>query len=164
MPLEPTKLEPLRDRVRVVSLDADVCDHDSAVDRVAAMATRGEGAYVCFGTVHMVMESHDSPEFGAKVNAADMIVTDGMPLVWMQRWQGRKTASRVRANDLMMLLIAHAEQSGLRVGFYGGKQEVIDAMVERAKKQHPTLDIAYAFSPPFRPLTAEEDAEITDKH
>jgi N-acetylglucosaminyldiphosphoundecaprenol N-acetyl-beta-D-mannosaminyltransferase len=150
-----------RDRVPVVSLDADVCDHDTAVERVTALAMRGSGAYVCFGTVHMVMESHDSPEFGAKVNAADMIVTDGMPLVWMQRLQGRKTATRVRANDLMTLLIEHAERSGLRVGFYGGKQEVIDAMVERAKNDHAELNVTYAFSPPFRPLTDEEDAEIT---
>ena len=87
---------------------------------------------MCFGTVHMIMESHDSPEFGAKVNAADLIVPDGMPLVWMQRLRGRKNASRVRANDLMILLCDFAEKHGLRVGFYGGKQEVIDAIVDRA--------------------------------
>lgn len=150
-----------RDRVRVVSLDADVCNHNSAVERVAALANRGEGSYVCFGTVHMIMESHDSPEFGAKVNAADMIVPDGMPLVWMQRLQGRKNATRVRANDLMIMLCQYAEKHGLRVGFYGGKQEVIDGIIERAAKDFPALKIAYAYSPPFRPLTDEEDAEIT---
>ena len=150
-----------RDRVRVVSLDADVCDHASAVARVAALAERGEGSYVCFGTVHMIMESHDSPEFAAKVNAADMIVPDGMPLVWIQRLRGRKNANRVRANDLMIMLCDFAEKHSLRVGFYGGKQEVIDGIIERAAKDFPALIIAYAFSPPFRPLTDEEDAEIT---
>ena len=100
---EPENLE-RRDRVRVVSLDADVVDHAAAIERVAALAERGNGAYVCFGTVHMIMESHDYPAFGEIVNAADMIVPDGMPLVWMQQLQGRKTAQRVRANDLMILL------------------------------------------------------------
>ena len=152
-----------RDRVRVVSLDADVVDHAAAIERVAALAERGNGAYVCFGTVHMIMESHDYPAFGEIVNAADMIVPDGMPLVWMQQLQGRKTAQRVRANDLMILLCGYAEKHGLSVGFYGGRQEVVDAIVERAAKDFPGLNVAYAFSPPFRPLTSEEDAQVTDE-
>src|SRR5215204_3940280 len=112
--------------VRVVSLNTDVIDHRSAVERVTQLVENGGGGYVCFSTVHMVMEAHDSAEFAAKVNSADMIVPDGMPIVWMQKLQGRKGASRVRANDLMMLLCKHAEARRLKVGFYGGKLEVIE--------------------------------------
>lgn len=147
----------------MVSLDADVCDHRSAVKRVAELAEQAEGSYVCFGTVHMIMESYDSPEFAEKVNAAGMIIPDGMPLVWMQRLQGRRNATRVRANDLMIMLCEYAEKHGLRVGFYGGKQEVIDAILKRAAKELPGLNIAYAYSPPFRPLTDEEDAKIVEE-
>ncbi len=152
---------PERQRYRVVSLDVDVVSHRSAVERVVSLARAGRGSYVCFGTVHMIMESVDSPEFGQRVNAADMIVPDGMPTVWMQRLQKAENPERVRANDLMMMLIDEAERTGLKVGFYGGKQEVIDAILARARREHPKLEIAYAFSPPFRPLTAAEDDEIT---
>jgi N-acetylglucosaminyldiphosphoundecaprenol N-acetyl-beta-D-mannosaminyltransferase len=153
--------ENLPERVRVVSLDTTVIDIDPAMARITGWAQANESRYVCFSTVHMVMESHDDPEFGAKVNAADMVVTDGMPLVWMQRRQGRIDGGRVRANDLMTQLCEIAARENIKVGFYGGRQEVIDAIVERAKKELPDLQIAYAFSPPFRPLTAEEDAQIT---
>lgn len=149
-----------QDRVRVVSLHPNVVTHESAINRVAELAAEGRGSYVCFSTVHMVMESHDHPEYGSKVNAADMIVPDGMPLVWMQKLQGRREAQRVRANDLMIMLCRYAEKHGLSVGFYGGKQEVIDAIKTRAASDFPGLEIAYAYSPPFRPLTDEEDAEI----
>ena len=149
-----------RRRHRVVSLDVDQVTHDSAVERVVRLAKSGRGSYVCFGTVHMVMESHDSPEFAARVNAADMIVPDGMPMIWMQRLQKAVHPERVRANDLMMLLMAAAEQEELKVGFYGGRPEVIDAILDRARREHPRLEIAYAYSPPFRPLTPEEDADI----
>lgn len=150
-----------RQRFRVVSLDVDQVTHESAVDAVVALAESGHGSYVCFGTVHMVMESCDSPEFGARVNAADLIVPDGMPLVWMQKMQKAKGGERVRANDLMMMLIAKAEERGLRIGFYGGRQDVVEAMRDRARHEHPNINIAYAYSPPYRPLTAEEDDEIT---
>src|SRR5829696_8234110 len=152
-----------RDRARVVSLLPDVLDHESAIGRVKQLVDRQRGRYVCFSTVHMVMESYDSPDFGAKVNGADMIVTDGMPLVWMQKMQGKSDAKRVRANDLMIMLCRYAAENGLSVGFYGGKQEVIDAIKARAAKEMPDLKIAYAFSPPFRALTAEEDERITSE-
>lgn len=150
-----------RERVRVVSLDADVVTHESAVERVVELVENGEGGYVCFSTVHMVMEAHDSAKFAERVNGADMIVTDGMPIVWMQKLQGREAASRVRANDLMILLCRRAETENLTVGFYGGTPEVVDDILKRAKTDFPGLDVVYAYSPPFRPLSPEEDAKVT---
>ncbi len=149
-------------RVRVVSLFPDVVSRDLIIQKIAELVEQKNGGYVCFSTVHMVMESFDNAEFGAKVNSADLIVTDGMPLVWMQKLQGKREANRVRANDLMISLCEYAEKYNLKVGFYGGRQEVIDGILERAKKDFPNLEIAYAFSPPFRALTGEEDAEIVE--
>jgi len=149
-----------KNRVRVGSIFPDVVQHDSIIRKTAELVNQKNGGYVCFSTVHMVMESYDNPGFGAKVNAADLIVTDGMPLVWMQKLQGAKTASRVRANDLMISLCEYAEKNNLSVGFYGGRQEVIDAITKRAAKEMPKLQIAYAFSPPFWSLTDEEAALI----
>ncbi|MCY7376411.1 MAG: WecB/TagA/CpsF family glycosyltransferase [Pyrinomonadaceae bacterium] len=148
-------------RVRVVSLFPNVVNHESAIKQINKLVAAGNGGYVCFSTVHMVMESHDNAEYGAKVNGANVIIPDGMPLVWMQKLQGAKGASRLRANDLMIMLCAFAEENGLTVGFYGGRQSVIDTILERAAKDFPNLKVVYAFSPPFRPLTDEEDAEIT---
>jgi N-acetylglucosaminyldiphosphoundecaprenol N-acetyl-beta-D-mannosaminyltransferase len=149
------------ERVKVVSLNTNVCNHESAIRRVAELVEKGNGGYICFSTVHMTMESYDNAEFAARVNAADFVIPDGMPLVWMQKLQGEKQACRVRANDLMIQLCSYAEKNNLSVGFYGGKHKVIDAILERAAKDYPNLKIAYAFSPPFRPLTAEEDTKIT---
>jgi N-acetylglucosaminyldiphosphoundecaprenol N-acetyl-beta-D-mannosaminyltransferase len=151
------------DRVRVVSLTPNVLSLESAVLAIDSLVRARAGGYVCFSTVHMVMESYDDPEFGKKVNDANLIVPDGMPLVWMQRHLGRGEAQRIRANDLMIALCNHAAKNGLTVGFYGGKQEVIDAIRARAEIEFSNLRIAYAYSPPFRPLTEDEDAAIVSE-
>jgi len=151
-----------RERVRVVSLLPDVLDEEKAIATVDELVAAG-GGYVCFSTVHMVMEGHDDSGFAAVVNAADMIVTDGMPIVWMQRLQGKRDANRIRANDLMMSLCGHAEEKNLKVGFYGGQPAVIDAIVDRAKIDFPKLQVVYAYSPPFRTLTEEEDGQIIEE-
>lgn len=143
-----------------MSLSVNVCDSGSITDRVAKLVAAREGGYICFSTVHMVMESHDDPQYGERVNAADMVIPDGMPLVWMQKLQGRKDAKRTRANDMMIELCSVAESRGWSVGFYGASQKVIDQIKTRAANDFPNLNIAYAFSPPFRALATEEEIEI----
>lgn len=148
-------------KIKVVSLNTDVCDHKSAVGKIAGLV--GTGGYVCVATVHMVMEAYDEPAFAAKVNASDLIVPDGMPLLWMQKAQGAKEAQRVRGNDLTLELCKYAEENSLSVGFYGGAPEVIEAIKTRAVRDFPNLNIAYAYSPPYRELSDDEDAEITSE-
>ncbi|HMT06831.1 MAG TPA: WecB/TagA/CpsF family glycosyltransferase [Pyrinomonadaceae bacterium] len=150
-----------RKRVRVVSLDVDVVTLDSVIERCVNIADSG-GGYVCFSTVHMIMEGHDDASFAEIVNAADMIVPDGMPLVWMQKRSGISDANRVRANDLMIELCKFAEAKGRSVGFYGAAPEVIEDIKKRIEREMPNLKVAYAYSPPYRALTDEEDAEITN--
>jgi len=149
------------ERVKIVSLRVNVVNHQSAIEKIRELVEKQAGGYVCFSTVHMVMESFDNAEYGARVNAADLIIPDGMPLVWMQKLQKEKSATRVRANDLMIMLCAFAEKNDITVGFYGGRQTVIDAILQRAQTDYPDLKIVYAVSPPFRPLTGVEDAAIT---
>ena len=151
----------IRDRTRRQPFARRPDRRESGPLKSAPLVDARRGGYVCFSTVHMVMETHDSSEFAAKVNGADMIVTDGMPLVWMQKLQGKHGARRIRANDLMIMLCRNAADNGIAVGFYGGRQDVIDAIKKRATREFPNLQIAYAYSPPFRPLTAEEDEVIT---
>jgi N-acetylglucosaminyldiphosphoundecaprenol N-acetyl-beta-D-mannosaminyltransferase len=148
------------DRVRVVSLSVNVCDSESITKRVTELVAAGDGGYICFSTVHMVMESYDDPQYGEKVNAANMVIPDGMPLVWMQKLQGRRDASRTRANDMMIELCSVAESRGWSVGFYGASQKVIDQIKTRAANDFPKLKIAYAFSPPFRALSEDEESTI----
>ena len=76
-------------RVRVVSLFPDVVTHDAAIAKVAELVKEG-GGYACFSTVHMVMESYDDAEFARRVNGADLIVTDGMPIVWRRNCRAKK--------------------------------------------------------------------------
>ncbi len=153
-------ISPPADRERVVSLRVNVCNADSIAERISEMAAAGNGGYICFSTVHMVMEAFDNAEYASIVNGADMVIPDGMPLVWMQKLQGRKDAARTRANDMMIRLCELAEENGWPVGFYGASQKVINEIITRAERDFPSLQIAYAHSPPFRPLTSEEEVEI----
>lgn len=106
------------------------------------------------------MESYDSAEFQQVMNEADLVTPDGMPLVWGLRLLGQRDASRVYGPDLMHLVLEKAEREGIPVGFYGVSEPVLERLTGIVRARFPELRIAYAFSPPFRPLTPEEDREV----
>jgi N-acetylglucosaminyldiphosphoundecaprenol N-acetyl-beta-D-mannosaminyltransferase len=59
--------------------------------------------------------------------------------------------------ELTPVLLEKAAESGLPVGFYGAAPETLELLVSTAKERFPGLEVVYSYSPPFRPMTVEED-------
>lgn len=150
-------------RQKVVSFGVDRLSPLSVVEAVVDAAAAGQSTYVCVANVHMVMEAFDNPEFMDVVSNADLVVPDGVPLVWVMRMAGVKGQQRVRGPDLMPRLCDVAEKRGLRVGFIGGKEDVLTSLKQKVEAEHPALNVVYCYSPPFRPLSEHEEKGIIDE-
>lgn len=136
---------------------------EQATEVMFTAALEGESRYVCVANVHMCMEAFDSPEFNAVVNGADLVVPDGKPLVWGVRALGAKEAGHVRGSDLLLHLCGRAEREGVAIGLYGGTPESLVDFQTFLHGAFPKLRIAFAASPPFRPLTPEETAHYANE-
>ena len=145
----------------VLGMRLDATSYDDATQRVLEWARVGEPRYVCAANVHMVMECHDSGDFRRVVNGAGLVTPDGVPLVWTLRRLGVEDQGRVYGPTLMLHVCAAAAQAGVPVGLYGAQPDVLETLQRNLTGRFPDLKVAYAYSPPFRPLTPEEDEEIT---
>ena len=146
----------------ILNMRVDATSYTDAVNRVLGWAARGESRYVCCANVHSVMESFDSPYFRNCMNAADLVTSDGVPLVWALRRLGVGMATRVYGPDLVPEIFRAADREGLRVGFYGGSPESLKLLLQVTEQQFPGL-VGYGFSPPFRELSPEEDQMVVDR-
>jgi len=155
------KPEPLQSR-RILRTRVDATSYRHATGQVLDWAAAGESRYVCVATVNNLIEGCDDPGYNALMEAADLVTPDGMPLVWGLRLLGVPGASRVYGPDLTPLVCEEAARRGVPVGFYGGQDDVLDDLEVTLTQRYPGLRIAYRWSPPFRPLTAEEEAKVTD--
>ena len=147
----------------LLNLNVACSSYDQVVEKCLAWAGKRESHCLTFSAVHMVMEAHDKPAYRAKLNSLDMVNPDGMPVVWALRMLGYKSATRVYGPDATVCLLTAAARERIPVGFYGGSEATLARLVEQVKKGYPGIDIAYAFSPPFRQLTPVEDAAIVDQ-
>lgn len=72
----------------------------------------------------------------------DLVLADGMPIVWAARLLGTPLPGRVTGVDLMARLLAVCAQEGLRVFLLGATQEVVTRLVEVVQQRHPALAVA----------------------
>lgn len=72
----------------------------------------------------------------------DLIVADGVPVVWTSRLSGRPLPERVAGVDLMVRLLAEGSARGLSAYFLGARREVVQKLVDYCRTHHPGLRIA----------------------
>jgi N-acetylglucosaminyldiphosphoundecaprenol N-acetyl-beta-D-mannosaminyltransferase len=129
-------------------------------DAVAA----GERGYVCVSNVHTVMAAQEDAELRSALEASTFNVPDGMPLVWALNLLGHSLRDRVYGPELMARASACAAESGQRFYLYGGRNQ--GALVQLAlnlRTRYPGIRIVGGYSPPHRPLTAEEEDQVAEE-
>lgn len=142
----------LKTNINVTDMDRTVCYIQENLEEL-------KGHYVCVSNVHTTVTAYRDPEYRSVQNNAAMNIPDGKPLSIVQRWSGYKDAQRVAGPDLMPEIFKISEEKGYRHYFYGSTQKTLDALRENLKKKYPRLNIVGMYSPPFRPMTQEEDDE-----
>ena len=142
---------------RIITMRVDATSYEDATQRILIWAKAKRSCYVCAANVHMTMECYDSPAFAQIVNSAALVTPDGMPLVWALRSLGVENPSRVYGPTLTLHVCEAAAQSNVPIGLYGGTSESLTAFSAFLHQQFPSLQIVCQITPPFRPVTDQEE-------
>jgi N-acetylglucosaminyldiphosphoundecaprenol N-acetyl-beta-D-mannosaminyltransferase len=136
-------------RLDVLGVGISPLNLSSAVQQIESWIDGGHREYVCFSTVHGVMESQKSARLMEAFNRAGMVAPDGMPLVWLLRRSHHADSGRVYGPDLMLAAIEHGIPKGWRHYLYGGGEGVIDTLAERLSALYPGVQIVGRSAPPI---------------
>lgn len=145
-------------RANVLGVGVSAITMDDAVARIEGWIAGRTPNYVCITGVHGVMESQRDQSLRAIHNAAGMVTPDGMPLVWMSHLQGLGHVRRVYGPELMAAMSARSPERGYRHFYYGGGPGVAGELEAALTRRFPGLQVVGTMTPPFRPMTPDEDA------
>jgi N-acetylglucosaminyldiphosphoundecaprenol N-acetyl-beta-D-mannosaminyltransferase len=155
------EVERARREFHVLGVRVDVVQIPDVVRRVEAwIGSRTNGRFIAVTGMHGVSESLDDPKLRMILNSADLVVPDGMSLVWVGRLRGCGLQRRVYGPELMETFCA-ATGPRYRHFFYGGGPGVAERIAAAELSRHG-IQIAGTYTPPFRPLTADEEREVAD--
>jgi N-acetylglucosaminyldiphosphoundecaprenol N-acetyl-beta-D-mannosaminyltransferase len=116
---------------------------------------------------HVLSLARHNPDFGRSLEQFDLILPDGMPLVWALNASltpSEKLTSRVYGPTLMLeTLKATQGLPQFRHFLLGGKQSTLDKLSSSFSQRFPTTHIAGSHSPPFGPWPEDENETIFQK-
>jgi N-acetylglucosaminyldiphosphoundecaprenol N-acetyl-beta-D-mannosaminyltransferase len=139
-------------------------DYDRSLRFIDETVAAGERGYVCVSNVHTVMAAQEDEELRDALEGSTFNVPDGMPLVWALNLLGHSLEDRVYGPELMARASARAAETGLRFYLYGGRNQ--GALVQLAlnlRTRYPGIRIVGGYSPPHRPLTADEEQQVAEE-
>ncbi len=148
----------------VLGVPISMIDYEGAAATMDHLVTSRERGYVCVAPVHALMEAQDDEEMLAALRGATLVVPDGMPVVWAANLLGESLGDRVYGPELMLRFSAVCAERGHRVWLYGGRDQGSLAQLALAlRRRFPGIEIVGGYSPPFRPLSAEEEDAVAEQ-
>jgi N-acetylglucosaminyldiphosphoundecaprenol N-acetyl-beta-D-mannosaminyltransferase len=109
------------------------------------------------------MEAQTNPKICRILNRAFLNVPDGMPVVWVGRLQGFREMRRVYGPDLMIAVCELSVHKSWTHFLYGGKPGVAEKLQAVLQERFPGIAISGTFTPPFRPLSSEEELDLRER-
>lgn len=150
-------------KVRLFGVDISVTDYDELCHAVFASCQSDRPAVVSCYAVHGLVTSGRDDQLRDAVNRFQAVTPDGQPIRWgLNRFYGCDLKDRVYGPELMLRLCRGAAERGLPIYLYGSTEAVLDQLSRRLVERFPELVIAGTHAPPFRALTADEDAAVVE--
>jgi len=146
-------------RVRILGAPVSIIDMGAATSRVEQWVDEKCSRYICLADVHSVMRARWDTAHGRALAEADLVLPDGMPLVWSARARGVKSIRRVAGADFMHELCRRSPANWSHY-FLGGAPGVPERLADVLCAQYRHLRVCGTFSPPFRALSEAEDDDM----
>ncbi|WP_245642278.1 WecB/TagA/CpsF family glycosyltransferase [Nonomuraea candida] len=136
-------------RVRVGGVEVDAVTEDEVLRRVAVALEEGRGGRIVTPNVDICRAAATDPALRELVCSADLVVADGMPLVWAARLLGTPLPARVTGADLIWSLSGLAARHGRTVYLLGGgPEDVARRAADALTGRHPGLRVCGVHAPP----------------
>lgn len=155
-----SKIKPSSASIAMLGVPFDNVTIGETAAIVERMIASGRPHYIATANVDFLVQASEDVELRRILFDADLIVCDGTPLVWASRLLGNPLKERVAGSDLVPLLLKIAEERQYRVYFLGGKDEVVEQAIRNIRRDHPKLQLAGYYSPPFAPLLEMDHDDI----
>lgn len=158
--LGPRKIE----HVALMGLDLAPLTEAETIEFVLEALEGGRGGWICPVNLDVLRQIVDSGELRELVSSADLIVADGMPLVWAAHLQGTPLPERVAGSTLILTLSEELGRHGRSVYLLGGNEGTAQAAGVRLQETLAGFRLAGWFCPPLGFEHSAEQLELITTH
>ena len=136
-------------RMQFLNTHIDNLSMEDAIQEIDKLIREKKHSYVVTPNLdHIVLIEHDEL-FKEIYDKADLILTDGKPLIWIAKAQGTPIKEKVSGSDLFPKICELAAMKGYSIYILGAAPGVADQAAENLKNKYQGLNIVGTYSPPM---------------
>ena len=147
----------------ILGVNIAAIDMDWLLDFTDKHIKELSGDYMCVSNVHTTVTSFEDKSYCDVQNGGIMAIPDGGPLSTVGQKRGFKNMKRTTGPSYMGEILKISAQKGYRHYFYGSTEETLEKLYQALQHDYPGIQIAGMYSPPFRPLTEEENHLVVER-
>ena len=136
-------------RMKFMNIEIDNLTMDKALNAIDDLIIKNKNAYVVTPNVDHIVQLEAGGELCEVYKSADLILTDGKPLLWIAKWYGTPIQEKISGSDLFPRLCEMAANKGYTMFFLGAAEGVAAKAAENLMKRYPRLNVVGTYSPPY---------------
>ncbi len=153
----------LRRRLDPSGVMIDQLDLAAAVERIRGFLRTDGVSQIATVNLDFITIAQRDAYFRDTLNAANLAVADGMPLVWVSKLLGEPLPERITGVDLVDECCRLAVETDASVFLLGAAPGVAECAGRRLRERFSGLRVAGVYAPPFGPLKIDENERILAK-
>lgn len=135
--------------IHLMGMRLDVLTREQTVLRVADSIAAGKGGVAITANLDHLRRYQSDGAYRSITGHAELVVADGMPLVWASRLRGTPLPERVAGSDLIFDLTAELAKRGQRLVLLGGNPGAAEGAAKELCARYEGLVVARTICPPM---------------
>jgi N-acetylglucosaminyldiphosphoundecaprenol N-acetyl-beta-D-mannosaminyltransferase len=125
-----------------MGIPLDVVSHEDTLRRIEEGLSQGNGGAVLTPNIDILRQCHRSEPLRAALESIELLVADGVPVVWASRLQGTPVPARITGTDMLWGAAELAARNEIQLFVAGGRPDVGPRAAQQLRHVHPTLRVA----------------------
>lgn len=136
-------------RIKFMNTEIDNLTMEETLREIDRLINEDKNAYVVTPNVDHIVRLEKSVEFQKVYKNADLILTDGKPLIWISKLYKTPIKEKISGSDLFPLLCKMSAEKEYKMFFLGATEGVASKAANHLKDRFPRLKVVGTYSPPF---------------
>lgn len=138
-----------KNRMKFLNTEIDNLTMQESLEIIDELINRKNPSYVVTPNVDHIVKLEEDTEFQEVYENADLILTDGMPLIWISKMKKTPIKEKVSGSDLFPKVCELASKKGYRLFLLGAAEGVADIAAKNLKEKYNGLNVVGTYSPSY---------------
>lgn len=136
-------------KIDLLNIKVDNLTMNQAIERIDELILEKKNSYIVTPNIDCIIKVENDAMFKEIYEHADLVLTDGKPLIWISKIKRNPIVEKVSGSDLFPKVCELAAKKQYKIFILGAKEGVAEEAAIRLRRQYSKIQVVDTLSPSF---------------